>query len=181
MHIMLDLETLDTANTAVVLSIGAVAFDPRRPGPVESFYVEMSPDIDDQQTHGRTISGSTVLWWMQQSDAARQLFDTIRQVGIRRARTVDALHLFGKFLTQHDSPPIWGNGADFDNAILASLYKSYSIEQPWSHRQNRCYRTVKALHPGIALSRSGTHHNALDDAATQARHLQEIYACLPSR
>jgi len=36
---------------------------------------------------------------------------------------------------------------------------------------------VTSMFPNTKLDRQGVHHNALDDAATQARHLQEIYAC----
>lgn len=73
-----------------------------------------------------------------------------------------------------DKVRIWGNGADFDNVILASVYKRIGMEQPWLYRNNRCYRTLKALHPEIPIERVGTHHNAVDDAESQARHLLAI-------
>ncbi len=38
-HIMLDLETLDTTSSAVVISIGAVAFDPETNALGDKFYV----------------------------------------------------------------------------------------------------------------------------------------------
>jgi exodeoxyribonuclease VIII len=43
--------------------------------------------------------------------------------------------------------------------------------QPWRHWNDRCYRTVKSLYPDVKLERVGTHHNAVDDAESQARHL----------
>jgi inhibitor of KinA sporulation pathway (predicted exonuclease) len=38
----------------------------------------------------------------------------------------------------------------------------------------RCYRTVKNQYPDVKLTRTGTYHNALDDARTQAEHLVQI-------
>ena len=57
---------------------------------------------------------------------------------------------------------------------------AYRIKPAWPYRNNRCYRTLKGLLPAIELERSGTHHNALDDAITQARHLQKIVRTLGS-
>ena len=50
-HIMLDLETLDTSPSAVVLSSGAVAFDPYTNALGDRFYVEMTEDVGTQQAH----------------------------------------------------------------------------------------------------------------------------------
>ena len=78
-HIMVDLETLDTAHTAVVLSIGAVAFEcaadhliDRALNPANFFYAEL--EIRDQQRARRTLSAQTVTWWMRQGEDARSLF-----------------------------------------------------------------------------------------------------------
>jgi exodeoxyribonuclease VIII len=47
---------------------------------------------------------------------------------------------------------------------------------PWQFWNSRCYRTVKSLYPDNKLKRSGTYHNAVDDAESQARHLIELLA-----
>lgn len=182
-HIMLDLETLDTRSSAVVTSIGAVAFDPNSNTLGDKFYVELVDDIDYQQSRGRTISGSTVQWWMNQGAAAQQLFAEQPQPGIERVTTQEALHRFGLFVGANGDRDVqlWGNGADFDNIILGSLYADLSIRKPWSYSRNRCYRTMKNLGFGSKAKREGTHHNALDDAITQAVHLQEIFAWLRQR
>ena len=69
---------------------------------------------------------------------------------------------------------IWGNGAAFDNVVLASAFRATGMQVPWAFWNDRCYRTVKSLFSNVKLKRSGTHHNALDDAVTQAKHLLEI-------
>jgi exodeoxyribonuclease VIII len=181
-NIMLDLETLDTTSTAVVLSIGAVAFDPYGSVLGDKFYVELTEDLADQQTRGRTISASTVKWWLGQSVMARQVFTDPPQQGVDRRTTAQGLHKFATFVASNGGAGafIWGNGADFDNVILASLYNAYKIPQPWHFGSNRCYRTLKSLHLP-RLNRQGTHHNALDDAVSQASHVQDIFRWLAPR
>jgi len=182
-HIMLDLETLDTATSAVVVSIGAVAFDPMaKYGTLgERFYVELTDDLAFQQEAGRTISADTVKWWIGQSREAQQLFAAEDPTLVRRDTTT-ALIEFSAFIDRNGGrdAAIWGNGADFDNAILGSLYQSAGMVRPWSYSRNRCYRTLKNMDvgPRRPASHEGVHHHALDDAVTQATHLQEIFACL---
>ena len=186
-HIMLDLETLDTSSSAVVLSIGAVAFDPgtNALGALgDKFYVEMTEDVGTQQARGRTISGDTVRWWMQQDVLAKRVFAVPPPDGVERVNTFEALTRFGIFVAANGDRDVelWGNGADFDNAILGSLYDAFGLRKPWSYSRNRCYRTMKNRGIGPRRpARIGTHHNALDDAITQAVHLQEIFACLKPR
>ena len=184
-HIMLDLETLDTAPSAVVVSIGAVAFDPHTNALGGRFYVEMTGDIADQQKKGRTISGDTVRWWMQQDASAKRVFSVPPPDGVLRVNTVEALSRFDLFVATNGGGDVelWGNGADFDNVILGSLYDAFGLLKPWSYSRNRCYRTMKSLGigPRRPQVREGVHHNALDDAITQAIHLQEIFACLNPR
>jgi hypothetical protein len=78
--------------------------------------------------------------------------------------------------TTQDSLQIWGNGADFDNVILSSAYRNTGHVTPWGTYKNRCYRTIKSANRHVAMARTGTHHNALDDAKSQAQHLIRIWA-----
>lgn len=174
-HIMLDIETLDTKPSAVVISIGAVAFNPATDDKGEEFYYEFA-DLAIQQTMGRTLSADTVGWWMQQDALARQVFSPRAKDDLMRLATVDVLVKFSEFIGRNGDKDayIWGNGADFDNIIVGSLYESFGFKKPWSYSRNRCYRTMKDLAPKTKAVRVGTHHNALDDALTQAQHLQDI-------
>jgi exodeoxyribonuclease VIII len=70
---------------------------------------------------------------------------------------------------------VWGNGATFDNVILANAYDACRIRRPWKYYADMCFRTVRNQYPHVQVKRQGTHHNALDDALTQAHHLQAIY------
>lgn len=161
-NLMLDLETLDNTPTAAIVAIGAVRFD--RSGLGAKFYRPIS--IEGQTDHGLTIGADTLAWWMRQSDDARAVFHSEHR--LLWSALVDFEHFINPDVL------IWGNGADFDNAILAHAFAALDIAQPWKFWNNRCYRTAKNLYPDIKLNRFGTHHNALDDAISQAQHLIEI-------
>ena len=75
-----------------------------------------------------------------------------------------------------DDLRVWSNGAGFDNVVLSSAFRRIGMEQPWPFRNDRCYRTMKAQHPEVKMQRVGTHHNAVDDAESQARHLMAMMA-----
>ncbi len=182
--IMLDIETLDTAQSAVVLSIGAVVFDPHSKELGEKFYVEFTHDLATQQRVGRTVSADTVVWWMQQGAAAKQIFVDPAPEGVRRVSTAQGLTEFASFVSRNGGKEakLWGNGSDFDNVIVGSLFDSFGLVKPWSYSRNRCYRTMKRVFgENVPLVRQGVHHNGLDDAITQAAHLQEIFACVTRR
>lgn len=167
MHIMIDLETMGTRPNAPIVSIGAVAFDAT--GVHKKFYRVV--DLESAVKAGGVIEPSTVLWWLVQShDARMALADDIAEP------VKDVLDAFALWVAKFDVAGVWGNGATFDNVILTETYhRAYGVT-PWRFWQDRCYRTVKNMYPGVEMVRSGTHHNALDDARTQAEHLIAINA-----
>lgn len=168
-HIMLDLETMCTGPNAAVVAIGAVIVDVENEGD-QAFYRKIS--LASSVRHGGQIDPETVLWWLQQSEAARA------EIVNNDTPMIAALISFASWVgAVSDSPTacIWGNGSDFDNVILSNAYFNADLRVPWRYHNNRCYRTVKNLYPHIKPpERQGTHHNALDDARHQAAHLREI-------
>lgn len=184
MHIMIDLETMGTSPTAPIISIGAVIFNAE--GITDNFYEVV--DLKSAVDAGAVMDPRTVIWWMEQSDEARAALtgggmpiDTVLgdfghfcAVGVMRKildawedkPTTPVLEIFG----------VWGNGAAFDNVILAEAYKRLDMEVPWPFWKDKCYRTVKQMYPDVEIKRVGTHHNALSDAKTQAEHLIRINA-----
>jgi exodeoxyribonuclease VIII len=85
---------------------------------------------------------------------------------------IGALSNLSEWLAQYKVAHVWGNGSDFDNAIINNLAKSFGAPKPLNYKRNRCFRTLKALFgqhiPEHATIPMGTHHNALDDAMYQA-------------
>lgn len=167
--VMLDLETAGQGPDSAIIAIGAVQFDPAAGIVTERCYLPV--DLASSVAAGGVIDPSTVTWWMRQSDAARtELTRPAIQIG-------SALDAFAVWLARIGDPAkteVWGNGAAFDNIILAGAYKRIGRAAPWPFWNDRCYRTVKSLFPAIKLERAGTHHNALDDAESQSLHLMQI-------
>lgn len=171
--VMLDIETLDTRPSAVVLSIAAVRFDINN---VDSFSQEFQfhahIDIDSSMAYGRTVSGSTLMWWMSQNEDARS-----QVLYGKRKPMKEVVEQLGQFIKSNDR--VWGNGAAFDNVIASSLFKDVGIKQPWRYSNDMCYRTMKNLYPDVKPPVFvGVQHDAMDDAVHQARHLQLIFASM---
>lgn len=169
---MADIETLGTKPGSVILSIGAVKFNAREVFK-EKFHIRVCPQ--SCIAAGLAMQWDTVMWWLKQGDEARK--------GLSDPQTPmvelhEALRLFTKYAlsaNSADNIELWGNGANFDNALLKAAYDACSLEAPWKFYNDRCYRTVKALHPNIPMAKhTGTHHNALDDARSQAEHLIQL-------
>lgn len=176
-HIMLDLETLDSGSHAAVVAIGAVVFDPYSfnppPEALKTFYLTIDPESAIRA--GGTVSGHTIMWWMEQSDAARQ--QTFKKGGWE---LFHALTQFNAWLGEQDKDhkqiAVWGNGATFDNVVIRNAYTSVKLVPHWHFRGDKCYRTViNLLEEGQRppFERAGVAHNALDDAITQAKYLQK--------
>lgn len=165
-HIMIDLETLGQRPGCSILSIGAVAFDPHAAAIGEEFYCVVNRA--SCKTAGLFEEQSTLAWWERQNEAARRVITEAETCELDLA---GALAQLSAFIWKFNSTTvrIWGNGADFDNAILAVCYATCGQQMPWKFWNNRCFRTLKSLNPNVEMPRSGTYHNALDDAKTQAR------------
>lgn len=173
-HIMVDLETLGTVPGCTILSIGAVFFD-KDQGLGEEFYRVISRV--DCALIGLEEDPSTINWWDRQSAEARTVLIEAALDG--QSSMGQVLTDFTAYIKRDTKVKVWGNGADFDNAILAVAYRAVNQRQGWTAYNGRCYRTVKNLLPGPELVRSGTYHNALDDAKTQALHLIGIMQANP--
>jgi len=170
---MLDLETLGTDKGSIILSIGAVKFDPAKTGIEDS--IEIFIDPVNSEKAGFEMSASTIGWWLhpERAEARAQLLknkDNWLDVGT----ALDHFRTWFGF----DSLPVWGNSAAFDNELLKAYFEKANMETPWAFWHDRCYRTVKSLAPSIKLERVGTYHAAVDDAISQAMHLQKILAHL---
>ena len=166
---MLDLETMGNGPTSAIISIGAVYFD--KTGLGDTFYQKIS--LASAVDAGCTMDPSTVLWWMNQSyDARREFIGNSKEASLEAA--LDAFASFYK-----PSTLLWGNGSDFDNAILANAYRALGKKQPWAYKNNRCYRTVKNLFPDAPKPADNSlAHNALEDARWQAKHMVMIWKAI---
>ena len=163
MEIMLDLETMGTCPNAAIIAIGAVKFD--QDGVHDRFYRTVS--LASSVECGLKIDADTVMWWLSQSEAARD------RLQIDPVELGEALFELTLWYGEPDTCPVWGNGVAADNVWIRSAFNALGIAPPWSFWNDRCYRTIKNMpaNVGVEFERIGVFHNAVDDAESQALHL----------
>lgn len=176
LNIMLDIETTGTRPGCRVLSIGLAYFTAG--GVEDSTYI--LPSIESQLG---SDDSSTLEWWKTQTADAKRVFSDNIISGISVRDTAREMKAFiDKCVKTHvsnfngeDKPRIciWGNGATFDNAILARMFDDNGIDDiPWNTFGDRCYRTlVTALGKVVLRGECGIAHHAADDAIHQANIL----------
>lgn len=172
--VMLDLETMGNKPDAAIVAIGAVEFDIGVGAIGARFYLPVQ--LGSSVRYGGAMDPDTVLWWLQQDEAPRR-----ELWGDDRATLPDALSQFTAWMESRaagGAVRVWGNGAAFDNVVLRGAYERLDRQAPWYFWDDRCYRTMKAQRPDVPMARVGVHHNAADDAESQARHLLRLMGVL---
>lgn len=169
-HVMIDLETWGTKPGSALRSIGAVWFRPDKPD--APLGAEFYASIDDAscEAAGLTKDASTVEWWAKQGEEAQAA------LLVDQRPIADVLRDFAAWMHQVGGYKVWGHGANFDPVLLEAAYDAVGSRAPWKFWDTRCCRTVLAM---AELSpsdfRVGTHHNALDDAKSQALAVQHAF------
>ncbi len=169
-QIMTDLETMGTEPFSPIIAIGAVRFDMDvNESTFDVFYQSIT--LESCIELGLKPSASTILWWAKQSKEAQAVLDDSDAVSLPMA-----LDSFTDWLNSRPDT-MWGNPARFGYGLLSAAYRACNKVVPWDHWREACYRTIKNLPKAkeIQIKRTGTYHNALDDAMNQMRHLQQIY------
>jgi hypothetical protein len=170
MDIMLDLETLSTHPEAVILTIGAVKFDPY------SDFIDLDNglyhrvDVDEQVVLGRHIQDATVEWWGKQDP---EVFE--EAMGETGRVSLDTLYRdLNKFTVGVEN--IWCQGPAFDIVILENLYRQKGWPTPWQFWQISDSRTLFKVHGDPREKGRAAAHNAMMDSYYQAIGVQQIYA-----
>jgi hypothetical protein len=181
--VMVDLETGGTVAGCAIFSIGAVYFDPITGDLGDEKYIIVR-DLNQEQAKifGLHYSKSTMQWWSEQSAEARSIFGPSGDHSAPDFHP-DAVMLDEAIIQLRDfvlggprrNVRVWGNGADFDNPIVAVAARQANVQHPYAPFNGRCYRTIKGLCPDIKIERAaGIHHNALADAKNQALHMARV-------
>lgn len=167
-HLMIDCETLDTALSCVILSIGMVQFCPYT-GEVFMKY-QIKPSVDEQIAAGRTISESTIQWWESQS---KEAFDTAFSVDDRISLKESLDYIRAMY---SGCKRVWSHGAGFDIPAVGSLFSQFGEPPPWAYYDCRDTRTVYEM-ANVSLRDDGfvTSHDAEDDALRQVNVLHQAY------
>ena len=169
-HGMIDLETLGVNPDSVVMTLGAIKFNPfQNEEPHSPLYLRC--DIEEQSEKlGRTIDDSTMEWWGKQpkeiqdeafGDHERVLSDNLTKQ-------------LNKWCVGLDY--IWCQGPTFDFVILQDLYKNIGKPVPWNYWQIRDSRTLFKMLPEDPRKKvQNNAHNALADCYFQAKCVQDTY------
>lgn len=120
--ISLDIETLDTANSAVILSIGAVEIFSG-----EKFYNTCEPA--KQLAAGRTLSRGTLDFWIGQGVAFTELLDECNLVATTLSFVLSSLRTFvERFPEAH----IYTRGS-MDINVLEHAFGKLGRPAPWQY------------------------------------------------
>ncbi len=165
-HLMLDMETLAVSPRAVVLTVGAVHFDPNGSGYSDSIYMKV--DLDEQDRLGREIDPNTLDWWSKQDPAImEEAFDQNSRISLP-----EAMDRFHKFAWGCDA--FWSHGATFDLVIIEDIYRQLNKSLPWQYWQLRDTRTLFDLGFDPEMPK-GNKHDALQDAIRQSVGVQNVF------
>ena len=165
-HLMVDLETLSVAPDAVILTLGAVHFNPLGNGIIDELYFKI--DLDDQDKLKRSIDNNTIEWWGKQDPTIME--EAFSSEG--RIKVTDAIDQFRKFAW--GCKTFWSHGSVFDLMIMENIYKQLTKTPPWSFWQIRDTRTLFDLGVDPEMPKESK-HNALEDAKRQAIGVQNVY------
>lgn len=172
MDVMLDLETLSTRPDAVILTIGAVKFDPY------SDYIDLDNglyhrvNVDEQTELGRHVQEETLNWWGKQDpEVFEEAMSETGRIGLE-----DFCSDLNRFLVGTEN--IWCQGPCFDIVILENLYRQLVKPTPWQFWQIRDSRTLFGVHGDPRDKNRAAAHNALMDCYYQAIGVQQIYNTL---
>jgi hypothetical protein len=167
---MIDLETLGVEPNSVVMTLGAIKFNPfSDEEPHSPLYLR--GDVQEQSDKlGRSIDENTLAWWSKQS---QQIQD--EAFGDHdRVTTDDLTKQLNKWCVGLDY--IWCQGPTFDFVILQDLYKNIGKPVPWNYWQIRDSRTLFAMMPQDPRKQIQEQlHNALADCYYQAKCVQQSY------
>ena len=165
-HLMIDMETLAVSPRAVILSLGAVHFDPYDDQIYDELYFKI--DLDDQDKLNREIDPNTIEWWGKQDpEIMEEAFSSDNRIPL-----IEAVERFHKFSWGCDK--FWSHGATFDLVIIEDLYRQLNKPLPWNYWQLRDTRTLFDLGHDPEMTKESK-HDALADARRQAIGVQNIF------
>lgn len=172
-HLMVDIETLGTRPGSVILSIGAVVFDPRGNSVGPTFYVNV--DAKSCGALGMTCDESTVRWWEQPENqkARKRIEKSPKPISITAALTT-----FMEFYRLYKCDGIWGHGSCFDVVLIEDALRRLGVTVfPWDFRSVRDTRTLFDVSDTLLPRDEKLYpkHEALADAKFQAFSVQHVY------
>ena len=172
--LMVDLETLDTKPSAIILQIGWTFFNIN--GDRRHRNWGWHPNIDEQKELGATSSIDTQSWWMENAPEGWK-----RQVIADRQGLSEVFHEMTQVWEgcADENTRVWAKGTHFDLPILKKFFP-----EPWGFRNIHDLRTLKLIGTLFDFEwdvKNEDAHNAVSDAEHQAKEAQVIWNVLQSK
>ena len=169
--VMLDLETMSKKSNGAIMSIGAVEFNLKTGETGREFYEVI--DLESCLNLGLTVEASTIYWWLQQSQQARDaICDEPKHLSI-------VVQEFSRWMDDCiANVNVWGNSARFDLGKLEDAYIACGYtDSPWYFRSERDVRTLVAFAPEIKENEPfmGIEHNPIDDCKHQIAYCHKTW------
>ena len=170
-NIVIDIETLGNCSNSIIASIAAIKFDIKTGETFDEFYKVI--DIQSCIDLGMKSMGSTILWWLQNSQESRNELCSKDSVSLQQA-----LNDFSSFCDKEYF--IWTESPRFDLGIMRDAYDNVRMNIPWDFRKERDIRTIVGLKPDIKdkYKNLGILHNPVDDCKREIKYLVETYNCI---
>jgi hypothetical protein len=170
-HLMIDIETMGNKSQSVICSLAAVEFDINTAQIGRVFYEKVS--IQSCLDIGLKVNGSTIEWWLGQSEVAR------KEILSGGKNITEVLFRFREFLEAlgTENLQIWGNSPRFDLGILEDAYVATKHSIPWNFRLERDLRTLVAFAPELKRNAQslGNAHLPVDDCLFQIQYCCAIW------
>lgn len=167
-RVMIDIETLSIDPGGIILSVAAVEFT--RSEIKEQF--ERSISIESCQQYGLgDFDPDTLEWWLDQPADVQ----TVLTGGSNVSKVLEE---FARWYATIDPAEVWAYSPSFDLAHLEAAYDAIGDDAPWAYYEKRDARTLAELPVSTDTERTGTEHDALDDAIYQAKQVINILAAI---
>jgi hypothetical protein len=176
--IIIDAETLDTKDTAVIPSIGARLCNLETGEMGEGFHVKLN--VQEQIDAGYTVNADTMGFWMNQGQTARDYLIAILQNKTPTVSRQVGFSMLHQFISCVKNANVWGNGISFDLGLCIREWGQDNL--PWEFWNEQDVRTIVSFGRrvfGVQFKKEvqfeGTQHNPLDDATHEAQYLMEYF------
>lgn len=196
MELMIDIETLDTAQSAVIIAISAVQFSlPTGTSEGRVFDpITLYPSKEEQFDAGRTSSIATWEWWkdvIASNPRAKHEFENMVLRDENRNSLEYITKTLGK-LVEYTSGSFWCKGVGFDFPILKSYFNSFNLDSPFEidkrYRRLRDCRQLAGFYELLLgepfkseQSFTLVPHIPRDDCIMQAKEVIKLYTALKEK
>jgi hypothetical protein len=146
MILSLDIETLSLGPRPVITQIAMLGYDLQEDELMEIRHVQYYPIEPQQQIiPARTISASTIVWWMNQADEARERFKYSTEVEFEdlASRLRNLVSVFNQLTNYGKSNyELVAKGPQFDVVAVETLLTEVGLNVPWAYDRVIDLRTM---------------------------------------